>query len=281
MTKTKTTGTVLDVVSADGTRISVEHLGAGPSLVLVDGAFCGRSFGPARDLAGKLADSFTVYFYDRRGRGASGETKPYALDREIEDLQAVLKKAGDDSNVYGISSGAALALEAVAAGVKVRRLATYEAPYTGSGNDGGARAKHRANLESLLRDGKRGAAVSYFLVQMIGLPAFVPLVMRLMRGTWKQQTAAANTLPYETYVTNNFVAPVEKLRHIMVPTLVLVGGKAATPMADAQAAIAAAIPGSTHRVLDGQTHQVAATAIAPHLQEFFTADSVPEPDRQH
>jgi pimeloyl-ACP methyl ester carboxylesterase len=273
MSKTQETGTVLSIVSPDGTRLSSERIGTGPSLVLVDGAFCGRSFGPARELAVALADSFTVYFYDRRGRGESGEEKPYALEREIEDLQAVLNEAGPDPYVYGISSGAALALEAAAAGVKMRRLATYEAPYTGSGENEGGRVDHRAHLEGLIRDGKRGAAVSYFLVKMIGLPPFVPLMIRLMPGTWKKQTAAANTLPYETYVTNNFVAPVDKFRRITVPTLVLAGGKAAKPMADAQAALAAAIPGSEHRILDGQTHQVAAAAIAPQLKNFFTADS--------
>lgn len=273
MGKTKEPESVLTVVSPDGTRLSVERLGTGPSLVLVDGAFCGRSFGPARELATELADSFRVYFYDRRGRGESGEMMPYAMEREIEDLQAILSHAGPDSYVYGISSGAALALEAAAAGAKIRRLATYEAPYTGSGNDQGARSDHRVHLESLIQEGKRGAAVSYFLVKMIGLPVFVPFVIRLRPGTWRKQIAAANTLPYETYVTNNFVAPLEKFRQITLPTLVMVGGKAAAPMSDAQRAIAAAIPGSELRILEGQTHQAAAAAIAPQLREFFTADS--------
>jgi pimeloyl-ACP methyl ester carboxylesterase len=107
---------------------------------------------------------------------------------------------------------------------------------------------------------------------MVGAPAFVPLMLRLMPGVWKKQTAAANTLPYETFVTNNFVAPLEKFRQITVPTLVMVGGKAASPMADAQQAIAAAIPGSTHRILEGQTHQVAASAIAPQLKGYFSTE---------
>ena len=107
-------GTVLSVLSLDGTRLSVERIGTGPCLVLVDGAFCGRSFGPARALANELRDSFTVYFYDRRGRGESGETMPYAVEREIEDLRAVLNEAGTGPYVYGISSGAALALETAA-----------------------------------------------------------------------------------------------------------------------------------------------------------------------
>ena len=141
---------VTQITSADGTPISVEHIGSGPSLVLVDGAFCGRSFGPARALATTLADSFTVYFYDRRGRGDSGDTRPYSVEREIEDLAAVITHAGGDPYVYGISSGAALALEAAAAGIPMRKLATYEAPYTGIGNVDGTPVDHAGHLNSLL-----------------------------------------------------------------------------------------------------------------------------------
>jgi pimeloyl-ACP methyl ester carboxylesterase len=271
-------GTVLSVLSLDGTRLSVERIGTGPSLVLVDGAFCGRSFGPARALANELKDSFTVYFYDRRGRGESGETMPYAMEREIEDLQAVLNEAGTGPCVYGISSGAALALETAAAGAPIRRLATYEAPYTGALVVEGTPSIHREHLEALLKDGKRGSAVSYFLVKMVGAPAFLPYMLRLMPGVWKKQTAAANTLPYEAWVTNNFVAPVERLRQITVPTLVMVGGKAASPMAEAQTAIAAAIPDSEHRVLEGQTHQVSAKAVAAHLRTFFNRTPASESD---
>ncbi|MBT2565289.1 alpha/beta hydrolase [Arthrobacter sp. ISL-85] len=273
MTKTQEKGTVLSILSPDGTTLSVERMGTGPSLVLVDGAFCGRNFGPARALANELKDSFTVYFYDRRGRGDSSETMPYAVEREIEDLQAVLDEAGGDPYVYGISSGAALALEAAAAGVPMRRLATYEAPYTGVQGADGTPGSHREHLEALLREGKRGAAVSYFLVKMVGAPAFLPYMLRLMPGVWKKQTAAANTLPYETRVTNNFVAPLERLRQVTVPTLVMVGGKAGAPMAEGQKAIAGAVQGSEHRVLDGQTHQVSPAAIATQLRAFFAAGS--------
>ena len=120
--------------------------------------------------------------------------------------------------------------------------------------------------------------MSYFLVKMVGAPAFLPYMLRLMPGVWKKQTAAANTLPYEAWVTNNFVAPLERLRQISVPTLVMVGGKAASPMVEAQTAIAAAIPDSEHLVLEGQTHQVSATAIAAHLRTFFTRTPASESD---
>ncbi len=255
--------------SADGTPIAFERVGTGPAVVLVDGALCHRAFGPSRPLAAALADRFTVFAYDRRGRGESGNTLPYSPQREIEDLQAVLGAAGEDAYVYGSSSGAALALEAATAGVRMRRLATYEAPYVA------ARWKdpsvdHLAHMQALIAADKRGAAVSYFLVTMVGAPAFVPLMMRAMPKVWKQMRAVAPTLPYDLAVMGTFTAPVDRFGSIAVPTLVMVGGKAARPMREAQDAIAAAIPGSRFTVLDGQTHQVSEKAIAPQLAAFFT-----------
>jgi pimeloyl-ACP methyl ester carboxylesterase len=261
---------VTRITSADGTPISVEHIGTGPSLVLVDGAFCGRSFGPARPLATTLADSFTVYFYDRRGRGDSGDTRPYSVEREIEDLAAVITHAGGNAFVYGISSGAALALEAAAAGIPIRKLATYEAPYTGVGDAEGVPVDHAGHLNALLAQNKRGAMVSYFLVKMIGVPAFVPVMLRLMPRIWKSQKDAANTLPYEIAVLNNFTAPTDRLAHITVPTLVMVGGKAAPAMVTAQSTTTTAIPDALHHTLEGQTHQVSDTVIAAELRGFFT-----------
>ena len=255
--------------SADGTPIAFERVGAGPAVVLVDGALCYRAFGPSRPLAAALADRYTVFVYDRRGRGESGNTLPYSPQREIDDLQAVIAAAGGDAYVYGSSSGAGIALEAAAAGVRMRRLATYEAPYVA------ARWKdpsvdHLAHMESLIAADKRGAAVSYFLVPMVGAPAFVPVMMRAMPKVWNQMKAAAPTLPYDLRVMGSFTVPTERFESIAVPTLVMVGGKSPRPMRDAQDTIAAAIPGSQFAVLDGQTHQVSEKAIAPQLEAFFT-----------
>jgi pimeloyl-ACP methyl ester carboxylesterase len=258
------------ITSADGTTISVERLGTGPALVLVDGAFCGRSFGPARSLATALAGSFSVYFYDRRGRGDSGDTKPYSVEREIEDLAAVISHAGGNAFVYGISSGAALALEAAATGVPMRKLATYEVPYTGVGDTQGVPVDHASHLNGLLAENKRGAMVSYFLVKMIGVPAFVPIMLRFMPKVWKSQKASANTLPNEIAVSNNFTVPRDRLAQISVPTLVMVGGKAGPAIAAAQEATAKAVPQAVHHTLDGQTHQVTDTAMAAELRGFFT-----------
>ena len=266
----QTTSVTETTTSADGTRIAFERVGTGPAVVLVDGALCYRAFGPSRPLAAALADRFTVYTYDRRGRGESGNTLPYSPQREIEDLAAVIAAAGDDVYVYGTSSGAGMALEAAAAGVRMRKLATYEAPYVA------ARWKdpsvdHLAHMEGLLAAGRRGSAVSYFLVTMVGAPAFVPLMMRAMPKVWNQMKAVAPTLPYDLRVMGTFTAPVDRFAGITVPTLVMVGGKAPEPMRAAQDAITAAIPGSQFAVLDGQTHQVSEKAIAPKLASFFTA----------
>jgi pimeloyl-ACP methyl ester carboxylesterase len=263
------TGADLAVTSADGTTINYERVGSGPSLVLVDGAFCGTRFGPSRALAKELSSDFTVTFYDRRGRGGSGDTQPYSVEREIEDLAAVCKAAGGAPCLYGISSGAALALEAVAAGLPVKRLAVYEAPYTGVGAVDGKPVDHEARLSALLAENKRGRMISYFLVSMVGAPAFVPVMLRLMPKVWKAQIAAANTLPYEAAVLNGFVPPVDRLARIAVPTRVMVGGKAAPAMADAQSTVARSIRGAEHRVLDGETHQVSARAIAAQARDFF------------
>jgi pimeloyl-ACP methyl ester carboxylesterase len=264
-----TTSAELTTTSADGTTIAYERIGSGPSLVLVDGAFCGTQFGPSRALATELSSDFTVTFYDRRGRGRSTDTQPYAVEREIEDLSAVCDAAGGTPYLYAISSGAALALEAVAAGLPVKKLAVYEAPYTGIGAIDGQKVDHEARLNALLAENKRGAMVSYFLVTMVGVPAFVPIMLRLMPKVWKAQTAAANTLPYETRVLNGFVAPVDRLARITVPTRVMVGGKAAPAMTTAQETVARAIPGAEHRVLEGETHQVSAGAIAAQARDFF------------
>ncbi|WP_426515360.1 alpha/beta fold hydrolase [Diaminobutyricibacter sp. McL0618] len=256
--------------SADGTTIAFERTGTGPALVQVDGALCHRAFGPSRPLAATLADQYTVFSYDRRGRGESGNTLPYNPQREIEDLQAVMAAAGGDVYVYGSSSGAGLALQAAAAGVRMRRLATYEAPYVA------ARWKdpsvdHLAHMKALIAEDRRGAAVSYFLVPMVGAPAFVPVMMRAMPKVWNQMKAVAPTLPYDLEVMGTFTAPVDRFAAITVPTLVMVGGKAPQPMRAAQDAVATAIPGSQFAVLEGQTHQVSEKAIAPQLRSFFTA----------
>jgi pimeloyl-ACP methyl ester carboxylesterase len=259
------------VRSADGTRIAYEKVGSGPALVLVDGALCSRDFGPCRSLANHLADKFTVYFYDRRGRGGSGDTPPYTPSREYEDLEAVIGAAGGDASVLGFSSGAALALQAAASGVPMRRLASYEAPYVGLSKVNGVTPDHLGHLKSLLATGDRGGAVGYFMVTIVGGPRFLPVVMRMMPKAWRQLKSVAHTLVYDTTVMDGFEVPTHTLATITVPTLVMGGSKAKPNMAAAVAAVAHAVPGALHRTLAGQTHQVKDAAVAPEVIEFFSA----------
>lgn len=258
-------------VSTDGTRIAWERSGTGPALVLVDGALCYREFGPARDLAAALADAYTVYIYDRRGRGESDDTVPFSPEREFDDLAAVIAATGGPAYVLGQSSGGALALQAAASGVPMTKVAAYESPWVGlrPAKDGTPRNYH-AELDALLADDKRGAAVGYFMVKMVGAPAFVPYMMRLMPKVWKQLQSVAHTLAYDAAVMGPaFEPPMSLLARITQPALIMAGGKAKREMLAAQEAVAAAIPGSRHEVLDGQTHQVSPLALAPIAREFF------------
>ena len=266
---TETEVTTQTVSSHDGTTIAYERVGDGPALVLVDGAMCYRQFGPCRDLAKKLADRFTVYFYDRRGRGESGDTAPYAPEREFEDLAAVIGAAGGTASVFGFSSGGALALQAAASGVAMTRVASYEAPFIGEVVVKGNTVDALAQLNQRLAVGDRAGAVNYFTVQMVGGPAFLPIVMRLMPKVFNQLKAIAHTLPYDTELMRGFVVPTEELAKVSVPALVMGGSKAKPNMRAAVQRVAEAIPGSVHKTLQGQTHQVAPEAIAPELIEFF------------
>lgn len=263
MTKTQT------VQSKDGTTIAYEQIGSGPALVLVDGALCYRGFGPCRSLAYHLADRFTVYFYDRRGRGESGDTQPYAAEREYEDLEAVIGAAGGNPYVAGSSSGAALALQAAASGVTMRGLAVYEAPYVGRGEVEGEKPDYLGRLKGLVAKGDRGGAVDFFMVKMVGGPAFLPLMMRLFPKAWKQLKGVAHTLPYDATLMGVYEVPAATLGKITVPTLVMGGSKAKPNMAAAVKGVADAVPGSLHKTLAGQTHQAKDEAIAPELIEFF------------
>ena len=255
--------------SQDGTRIAYEKVGTGPALVLVDGAMCYRDFGPCRSAAEYLSKDYTVYFYDRRGRGESGDTAPYAPEREYEDLAAVIAATGETPYVLGYSSGAALALQAAASGVAMKKLASYEAPYVGINSKKGVTPDYLDELQKRLDKGDNGGAVGYFMVDMVGGPAFLPLMMRLMPKVFAQLKAVAPTLRYDAQVMNTFTAPVATLAKITVPTLVMGGSKAKPNMTKAVADVAAAVPGSVHKTLPGQTHQVKDEAIAPELLAFF------------
>jgi len=188
---------------ADGTRIAYEVTGSGPALVLVDGAMCQRAFGPSRGLAEQLAGDFSVYAYDRRGRGESGAgSSPYDPEREVEDLVAVIEAAGGRAHVFGSSSGGALALQAARRGAPVDHLVVYEAPYIVDGSRPANDPRLPEQVQELVDAGRKGAAVSRFM-RVVGVPAPVIALMHLMPA-WRKLSAIAHTLPYDLSVVVPF-----------------------------------------------------------------------------
>ncbi|WP_433161928.1 alpha/beta fold hydrolase [Kribbella sp. CA-247076] len=255
------------VVSQDGTTIAYDRRGSGPALVLVDGALCSRAQGPMPELAELLAADYTVYNYDRRGRGDSGDSPEYDVEREIEDLAAVIEAAGGSAYVYGTSSGAALTLRAAAAGLPITRFVAFEPPYVVDDS----RKQIPATWVSDLRALGPADAVKYFMTKGIGLPGIVVAMMRLMPG-WKGMQAVAHTLPYDAAMLgdNCFGRPLdaEQWATIEAPALVVNGGKSPGWMQTSVKALASAVPGAKHEVVAGQNHVIKASAIAPVIAGF-------------
>jgi pimeloyl-ACP methyl ester carboxylesterase len=257
------------VISKDGTRIAYERMGTGPAVVLIDGAMCSRAFGPMPKIAALLKDHFTVYLYDRRGRGESGDTQPYSKTREIEDIDALVRAAGGSAFAVGLSSGAALALEAAASGVPLRKLAVYEPPFVAVDSARHEPPDHEGKLKALVAAGERGTAVKYFMRDMVNVPAPVVLMMQLMRGVWRKLKAVAHTLPYDAAIMGNWQVPVRRLAGVQVPTLAMYGGKTDARLKRAVEELAKALPNGRRQILPGQTHNVSASVLVPALVEFF------------
>jgi pimeloyl-ACP methyl ester carboxylesterase len=260
------------VTSKDGTQIAYEKQGDGPAVILVDGALCYRSFGPMTPLAKLLAPHFTVFTYDRRGRGESTDTRPYALQREIEDIDALIQAAGGSAFLYGISSGGCLALETtLALGDEIKKLAIYEAPYNSDPPSRQQWKKYRQELSEAVAAGRRGDAVVLFM-QLVGTPADQVNGMR-QAPMWPMFEAVAPTLVYDaTAMGADRSAPLERAAQVKTPTLVMDGGAnlMMMPFMHVTAtALAKAIPHAQQRTLEAQTHDVNIEVLAPVLVEFF------------
>jgi pimeloyl-ACP methyl ester carboxylesterase len=267
----KSTGENRTTTSRDGTIIAFTKRGSGPPLIIVDGAFCYRENGPATELASVLAQHFTVFTYDRRGRGESGDIAPYAVEREIEDLRAIANQAGVPPFALGISSGGALILQAVASGVGVRKIALYEPPYVTNGKANSVEdTKNR--LQTFVSTGDRAGAVSFFMTDVYGAPrAFVFAMPLLMPNAWKRNKLIANTLLYDLTILGDRSVLNERSSAISVPTLVVGGEKSPRELRNAVEAVAAALPNAHSRFLSGQDHNISSQALAPVLFEYFGA----------
>ncbi|HKP51767.1 MAG TPA: alpha/beta hydrolase [Chloroflexia bacterium] len=256
------------VTSKDGTPIAFDKLGDGPPVILVSGGSVDRSSNAP--LAAQLAKHFTVFNYDRRGRGPSGDTPPYAVEREVEDIDAIIAEAGGTAFLYGTSSGAALALEAAASGLAIRKLALWEPPFIIGDSRPVPPANTAAIYNELVSAGKRGDAVEYFMVKVVGLPAEFAAQAR-NSPWWPAQEALAHTLAYDATIMGDYSLPTERAASITVPTLVLDGGASFDWIRYTAQKLASTIPNGQHHTLEGQTHDVAAEILAPVLKEFFNS----------
>lgn len=265
----KSKGEKRTTTSRDGTTIAFTRRGSGPPLIIVDGAFCYRENGPATELASVLAQHFTVFTYDRRGRGGSGDTAPYAVDREVEDLQAIAKEAGAPSFALGISSGGALILQAVASGVVLKKIALYEPPYV-TNVKAGSFEDARNRLQSFIAAGDRAGAVRFFMTDIYGAPsAFVYAMPLLMPNAWRRNKLVANTLPYDLTILIDRSVLNERSSSISVPALVVGGQKSPKELSDAVTVVANALPNAHRQFLPNQDHNISARALAPVLFEYF------------
>jgi pimeloyl-ACP methyl ester carboxylesterase len=258
------------VPSKDGTPIAFEQTGEGPAIILAGGAIQHRSIDPqTAKLAAFLAQDFSVFHYDRRGRGDSGDTLPYAVEREIEDLEALINEAGGAAFVFGMSSGAALALQAATRlGYKIKKLALYEAPYNSEASARQDWQEYTKQLRELLAADRRGEAVALFM-KLVGMPASQLEGMQ-HADVWPMFEAVAPTLAYDAAAMGEDAsAPTELAARVAVPALVMDGGASDAFMHDTAMALANAIPNAQRRTLEGQTHNVPPDVLAPVLAEFF------------
>ena len=250
------------IESADGTRIALDRSGSGPPLVIVLGAFCDRA--TSKPLAALLAPRYTVYEYDRRGRGDSGNGLPLSTEGEVQDLAAVVAAAGGPPFVYGHSSGGALALEAAARGVEMRRLAVYEPPYTGDDNPGPEFGEH---LDQLVAAGRRDQAAERWLA-MTGTP--LPIIESIKSSPgWAHRQALAHTLSQDLRLANNGRVPIERLKGIDAPVLAMAGATSPAWAASTTATLAAALPHASEQIVGGQQHVPADPVVAAILETFF------------
>jgi pimeloyl-ACP methyl ester carboxylesterase len=254
------------VASVDGTTIDYDIAGSGPVIVFVAGVFNLRdTFTP---LAAELSSDHTVLTYDRRGRGESSDTAPYSIEREVEDLQAIIEVAGSSASVFGYSSGAILALKAVADGVAVERLYLYEPPFRFDENQPAPPADLPARLQALLDAGDPGAVVATFQIEWVGLPQEV--VNDAQRSPmWAQLEAMAQSAVYDAVITTDLQRPTAQMAAVSTPTLVLQGDPTWPVLATAAAGIARRLPNATHRILPVEAvHGIDPGGTAAAIREF-------------
>ena len=262
------------VTSKDGTSIAYEKTGKGMAVILVDGALCYRAHWRQGPLAAQLASHFTVYTYDRRGRGDSSDTQPYAVMREIEDIEALIEEAGGSVYLYGISSGSVLALKAAAqlGTTQVLKLALYEPPF--NAEDDEARqdfSRYKDQVTELLQANRRGDTVALFMGDLMP-----PEMIEEMRQSpeWSILESIAPTLAYDNAVMGDGAPPADDARAATMPTLLSVGSNSPPFKHEAVQTLAKYMPDARQKTIEVQTQEFAPEAPASALMEFFTSKPI-------
>jgi pimeloyl-ACP methyl ester carboxylesterase len=261
------------VTSKDGSRIAYDRYGSGPVVILVAGALDYRKFNKMEELAKLLAERCRVINYDRRGRGDSTEVKPFDLEREIEDIEALIETEGGSASLWGWSSGGALALLAASSPIGVERISVYEVPFMVDPAAKRPTPDYGERLGELVAAGDRGGAVKHFLRNSIGMPGPLVALMPLM-PMWKGMKATAPTLPYDWAALGKhtmYGAPLDRdeWAAVTAPTLVVYGAKSPAVLQKGSRALADVLPNAHLRELEGVSHNVKMKALAPVLADFF------------
>lgn len=274
VTSNDSSATEATTTSADGTTIAYDRRGTGPAVVLVGGAFQYRAFDPRTTQVAALlaARGYTVVHYDRRGRGGSGDTAPYATEREVEDIAALIREVGGSAALFGQSSGGVLVLDAVAAGLPVTRAFLYEPPFIVDDSRSPLPADYREHLDALVAAGRHGDAVEYFLTVAVGMPGEIVAGMR-QAPMWPGFEAVAHTLPYDAALMegtlDNRPLPVDRWSAVTIPVFIGNGGASPRQMQSAADALAELLPNARRATFEGQEHGIDPAVLAPALAEFF------------
>jgi pimeloyl-ACP methyl ester carboxylesterase len=261
------------VTSSDGSKIAYDRYGDGPAVILVGGALSMRRFKKMGEIAKLLSDRYTVINYDRRGRGDSTEAGSFALEREVEDIAALIDSVGGRASVWGWSSGGALALRAAGAGIGVERIGVYEVPFMVDPEGTLPTPDYLERLQELIAAGNNAGAVKHFMRSAIRLPAPIVALMPLM-PMWKGMKSTAPTLPYDWAALgahNMRGAPLqpEEFASVTMPALVAYGSKTTPTLKKGSQALAEVLPVAELVELPKQTHNISMKVLAPVLSEFL------------
>lgn len=261
------------LASKDGTKIAFDKIGSGPVVIIVNGATQFRAFDPTMaQIANLLSKNFTVYNYDRRGRGESGDTQPFAKEREIEDLQALVADAGGKAMVLGFSSGSAVTLDTAAVTPGITKIALYEPPFVVDEGRPPLPADYVDHLNKLVAEGKRGDAVKYFLTVAVGIPAEYLGGMD-QDPSWETMLMIAPTIAYDGAFVIDLMQgkplPTNRWTNVTAPTLVIEGGASEAWFHKSGDALAKVLKNATRANLEGQNHMVAPEAIVPVVEAHF------------